>query len=116
MICGKAECSCMCMNGQSRLAGLMLLDLLEKSGTTIYYSGDLDPEGILIAQKLADYYQGKFYFWHMDPEDYKKSRSEKVISDRRMKILDKITDVRLIPVVDEIKKYKIAGYQERIFV
>ena len=116
MLCGKAECSCMCMNGQPRLAGLMLLDLLEKSGTTIYYSGDLDPEGILIAQKLADYYQGQFYFWHMDPEDYKKSRSEKVISDRRMKILDKITDVRLIPVVDEIKKYKTAGYQERIFV
>lgn len=48
MLCGKAECSCMCMNGQPRLAGLMLLDLLEKSGTTIYYSGDLDPEGILL--------------------------------------------------------------------
>ena len=92
MLCGKAECSCMCMNGQPRLAGLMLLDLLEKSGTTIYYSGDLDPE------------------------DYNKSRSEEVISDRRMKILDKITDVRLISVVDEIKKYKTAGYQERIFV
>lgn len=106
----------MCMNGQPRLAGLMLLDFLEKSGTTIYYSGDLDPEGILIAQKLADYYRGKFHFWHMDPEDYNKSRSEEVISDRRMKILDKITDVRLISVVDEIKKYKTAGYQERIFV
>ena len=116
MLCGKAECSCMCMNGQPRLAGLMLLDLLEKSGTTIYYSGDLDPEGILIAQKLADYYRGKFHFWHMDPEDYNKSRSEEVISDRRMKILDKITDVRQISVVDEIKKYKTAGYQERIFV
>ena len=116
MLCGKAECSSMCMNGQPRLAGLMLLDLLEKSGTTIYYSGDLDPEGILIAQKLADYYRGKFHFWHMDPEDYNKSRSEEVISDRRMKILDKITDVRLISVVDEIKKYKTAGYQERIFV
>ena len=37
---------------------------------------------------------------------------QKVISDRRMKILDKITDVRLISVVDEIKKYKTAGYQE----
>ena len=50
----------MCMNGQPRLTGLMLLDLLEKSGTTIYYSGDLDPEGILIAQKLADYYRESF--------------------------------------------------------
>ena len=104
------------MNGQPRLAVLMILDLLAKSGTTIYYSGDLDPEGILIAQKLADYYQGKFYFWHMAAEDYEKSRSEEVISDRRMKILDKITDVRLIPVASQIKRHKTAGYQERIFV
>ena len=46
----------MCMNGQPRLAGLMVLDLLAKSGTEVYYSGDLDPEGILIAQKLSQYY------------------------------------------------------------
>lgn len=122
MLCGKTEqgqmdtlCSCMCMNGQPRLAGLMILDLLAESGTTIYYSGDLDPEGILIAQKLADYYKGKFYFWHMDVEDYEKCRSEETISDRRMKILDKITDARLIPVVNQIRKYKTAGYQEMVF-
>ena len=108
-------CSCMCMNGQPRLAGLMILDLLAESGTTIYYSGDLDPEGILIAQKLEDYYKGKFYFWHMDVEDYEKCRSEETISDRRMKILDKITDARLIPVVNQIRKYKTAGYQEMVF-
>ena len=100
----------------SNYAMVCNVEAVKKDGTTIYYSGDLDPEGILIAQKLADYYRGKFHFWHMDPEDYKKSRSEEVISDRRMKILDKITDVGLIPVVDEIKKYKTAGYQERIFV
>ena len=56
MLCGKEEYSCMCMNGQPRLASLMLLDLLAESGTTVYYSGDLDPEGLLIAQKLADFY------------------------------------------------------------
>ena len=93
----------------------MILDLLAESGTTIYYSGDLDPEGILIAQKLADYYKEKFYFWHMDVEDYEKCRSEETISDRRMKILDKITDARLIPVVNQIRKYKTAGYQEMVF-
>ncbi len=42
----------MCMNGQPRLAGLMVLDLFEKSGIRVYYAGDLDPEGILIAQKF----------------------------------------------------------------
>lgn len=116
MLCGKEEYSCMCMNGQPRLASLMLLDLLAESGTTVYYSGDLDPEGLLIAQKLADYYKGTFYFWHMESEDYEQCRSSEVISDRRMKSLDKITDARLIPVVDQIKKYKTAGYQERLFI
>lgn len=47
----------MCMNGQPRLAGLMVLELLAKSGTRVYYAGDLDPEGILIAQKLSRYYK-----------------------------------------------------------
>ena len=45
------EKSCMCMNGQPRLAGLLVLELLAKSGTKVSYSGDRDPEGILIAQK-----------------------------------------------------------------
>lgn len=116
MLCGKEEYSCMCMNGQPRLASLMLLDLLAESGTTVYYSGDLDPEGLLIAQKLADYYKETFYFWNMESEDYEQCRSSEVISDRRMKSLDKITDARLIPVVDQIKKYKTAGYQERLFI
>ena len=41
--------------------------------------------------------------------------AEETISDRRMKILDKITDARLIPVVNQIRKYKTAGYQEMVF-
>lgn len=54
MLCGQIkDRSCMCMNGQPRLAGLMVLDLLAKSRAKVYYSGDLDPEGLLIAQKLA---------------------------------------------------------------
>lgn len=108
--------SCMCMNGQPRLSGLMILDLLAESGTTVYYGGDLDPGGILIAQKLADYYQGEFHFWHMDVKDYEKSRSEEVISPRRMKILEKITNERPLPVKEEIQKYKVAGYQEKLYI
>lgn len=48
--------------------------------------------------------------------DYEKCRSDEVISDRRMKILDKITDDRLIPVVRQIKKYRTAGYQEKLYI
>ena len=119
VLCGKGKekntrRAYMCMNGQPRLAGLMVLELLAKSGTKVYYAGDLDPEGILIAQKLSRYYKGEFYYWHMETEDYEKCKSEEVISPKRMKILERITDDRLKPVVERIKAYGTAGYQEML--
>ena len=119
VLCGKektrnARRAYMCMNGQPRLAGLMVLDLFAKSGIRVYYAGDLDPEGILIAQKLSQYYKGEFHYWHMETADYEKCRSEEVISPKRMKILERITDGRLKPVVDRIEEYGTAGYQEML--
>ena len=119
VLCGKEKekntrRAYMCMNGQPRLAGLMVLELLAKSGTKVYYAGDLDPEGILIAQKLSRYYKGEFHYWHMETEDYEKFKSEEVISPKRMKILERITDDRLKPVVERIKAYGTAGYQEML--
>ena len=87
---------------------------LAKSGTKVYYAGDLDPEGILIAQKLSRYYKGEFHYWYMETEDYEKCKSEEVISPKRMKILERITDDRLKPVVERIKAYGTAGYQEML--
>ena len=117
MLCGKdeeIEKSYMCMNGQPRLAGLVVLDLLAKAGNRIYYAGDLDPEGLLIAQKLSRYYKGEFHYWHMEVSDYEKCRSGEEISSKRMKILERISDERLKPVVKEIEKYGTAGYQEML--
>ena len=119
VLCGKEKSgnvrrAYMCMNGQPRLAGLMVLDLFAKSGIWVYYAGDLDPEGILIAQKLSQYYKGEFHYWHMETADYEKCRSEEVISPKRMKILERITDRRLKPVVDRIEEYGTAGYQEML--
>lgn len=119
VLCGKEKekntrRAYMCMNGQPRLAGLMVLELLAKSGTKVYYAGDLDPEGILIAQKLSRYYKGEFHYWHMETADYEKCRSEEVISPKRMKILERITDGRLKPVVDRIEEYGTVGYQEML--
>ena len=108
------SCAAVCINGQPRLAGLMVLDLFAKSGIRIYYAGDLDPEGLLIAQKLSQYYKGEFHYWHMETADYEKCRSEEVISPKRMKILERITDGRLKPVVDRIEEYGTAGYQEML--
>ena len=119
MLCGKEEANqkgkaYMCMNGQPRLAGLMALDLLAKSETRVYYAGDLDPEGVLIAQKLSQYYKGEFYYWHMEAADYERCKSEEVISPKRLKILERITDERLKPVAALIRKFRTAGYQEML--
>ena len=99
---------------KSYLMAGIVLDLFAKSGIRVYYAGDLGPEGILIAQKLSQYYKGEFHYWHMETADYEKCRSEEVISPKRMKILERITDGRLKPVVDRIEEYGTAGYQEML--
>ena len=99
---------------KSYLMAGIVLDPFAKSGIRVYYAGDLDPEGILIAQKLSQYYKGEFHYWHMETADYEKCRSEEVISPKRMKILERITDGRLKPVVDRIEEYGTAGYQEML--
>ena len=119
VLCGKEKAgnvrrAYMCMNGQPRLAGLMVLDLFAKSGIRVYYAGDLDPEGILIAQKLSQYYKGEFHYWHMETTDYEKCRSAEVISPKRMKILERIMDKRLEPVMERIRECRMAGYQEML--
>ena len=111
---GNVRRAYMCMNGQPRLAGLMVLDLFAKSGIRVYYAGDLDPEGILIAQKLSQYYKGEFHYWHMKTVDYEKCRSEKLISPKRIRILDRITDEKLKPVAEIIGACRMAGYQEML--
>lgn len=102
----------MCMNGQPRLTGLLVLELCIKSGIEVYYAGDFDPEGLLIAQKLADFCEDNLCYWHMTTQDYEKCRSKEYINDRRMKMLDRITDERLMPIVGQLQKYRTAGYQE----
>lgn len=104
----------MCMNGQPRLSSLLLLDLLARSSVRIYYAGDFDPEGLLIAQKLKQYYQGEMIFWHMTSQDYDQAMSKETISDRRLKMLERITDPGLLPAVERMKEEKRAGYQEKL--
>ena len=105
----------MCMNGQPRLSSLLILDLLSDAGVEIWYAGDLDPEGLLIAQKIRRYYRGRFHYWHMDPDDYLKSRSDEKLSAQRVKKLEGVTDKQLIKTAKAIKGEGFAGYQENIW-
>lgn len=102
----------MCMNGQPRLAGLNVLEVCGASGVEVYYAGDFDPEGLLIAQKLHDFYKGVFHYWHLSVEDYMECRSDRQISAKRLKALDKIVDPVLQSVAARVKDLQTAGYQE----
>lgn len=45
-----------CTNGQLNYSAYLLLDILVNSNINIYYSGDMDPEGLLIADKIKQRY------------------------------------------------------------
>ena len=89
------------------------MELLAKSGTIVYYSGDFDPEGLLIAQKLSMHYKGEFNYYHMTEDDYMMSLSEEVIHPKRLKMLENITDERLRKVADKLLCCRMVGYQEK---
>ena len=116
VLCGKwdRKCGLMCMNGQPRFSSLLLLDLLAQSGTEVWYAGDIDPEGLLIAQRLNRYYQGEFHFWHMSADDYEMCMSAEEISQRRQKMLEKVEDPQLKETAEALQKSGKAGYQENM--
>lgn len=103
-----------CTNGQLMFSSLLLLDLLVKSGCILYYSGDFDPEGLQIADKLKVRYGEKMVLWHYEKADYEKAKSDKVVSKARLAKLDKVASVELQELVRLVRGEKLAGYQEAL--
>lgn len=103
-----------CSYGQPRLSMFTLLDLLEKSGAEVWYAGDLDPEGLLMAQTLSQYYTGSFHYWRMDVEAYENSLSDVRLSEERLKKLEQVSDNELKETALAIAQVGKAGYQEKL--
>lgn len=103
-----------CSNGQLRLAVLVLLDFLTESGSTLFYSGDFDPEGLVIAQKLKNRYGTKLEFWHYEIADYEQAKSSEEISETRLKQLVHLQEPALQVIGKRMKEERLAGYQENI--
>ncbi|MFK4997079.1 DUF2399 domain-containing protein [Bacillus sp. N9] len=100
-----------CTHGQFRTASWIILEMLAKENCTFYYSGDLDPEGIAMAQRLIDRYPMRVKLWRMDKYSYKQVLSNEDVSTRLAK-LELITDSELLEVVEMMRLRKKAGYQE----
>jgi len=108
------KCSVLCVSGQPCLASLVLLDKIVQHGVTIYYSGDCDPEGLRIADRLKQRYGKNLELWLMDEKYYVQSISNREISERRVKMLDGLQDEALKVVAQRMRHEKRAGYQEQI--
>ena len=103
-----------CTHGQFKLASLLLLDKLAASGTLICYSGDFDPEGLSMAERLLQRYPGQAKPWHYTLEDYLLSSSDQALSPQRLKQLDRVSSPELTPLKEKLLQTGLAGYQEGI--
>lgn len=104
----KRGAAIICTHGQLRMASWRLLDLLD-ADVELYYSGDLDPEGIRIAQNIVNRYGNRVKLWRMDEACYKIGMAEQLPEER----LVKLQSVTILPaVVEQIQHYKKAAYQE----
>lgn len=97
--------------GNPNIAFYELLDKL--SDHKLYYNGDYDPEGLLIANKLVNMYSNLELILY-DKEYIIKYATNDKISDSRIKILDNIEHENLKDIVKVIKDSKNVSYQEEI--
>lgn len=105
-----------CSAGQLNLSVWVLLDLLADSNTRMYYAGDFDPEGLLIAQKIVSRYKEKVVLWHYTKEDYIAAKSKQEISDTSIKKLNHLEDPILLQIAALLRAEEKAGYQENILI
>lgn len=103
-----------CTNGQLNYSAYLLLDILVNSNVEIYYSGDMDPEGLLIADKIKQRYPS-IKLWCYDVRQYEISKSKEQATDQRMHMLDALKDEVLIRIGKCISENKNrVGYQENM--
>ena len=104
----------LCTSGQPRAAAQQLISLLLKNGSVIYYSGDIDPDGIGIADRLWQKFGNSIHIWRMSPEDYEKSRSAERITAIGKTKLEHIAHPLLHRTAERVKEEGQAGYQENL--
>jgi uncharacterized protein (TIGR02679 family) len=104
----------LCLHGQPKASSLQLLDRLVESGMHIYYSGDFDPEGLMICERLWSRYGNRFTAWRMGDQEYQDCLSPVEISPRRLSILKNIQISYFKNVKASMNRTKRAGYQERL--
>lgn len=111
-IAREKQTALICTSGQLKIASYLLLDLLFQSGCDMYYSGDFDPEGILIADKLLRRYEGMLHLWRFSIKDYNSILFSNEIEKNRLTKLNQVKHKNMLRLAEEIKRVGRSAYQE----
>jgi uncharacterized protein (TIGR02679 family) len=104
----------LCTHGQFKLAALVLIDLLAEIGCTLHYAGDMDPEGLSMAERLLLRHPERVELWKMDVDAYEKAQTDMEIPRERLNKLSAIKSAALTPLAEMMRDRKKAGYQEAV--
>ena len=103
--------SLICTSGQLNLSSYIVLNKI-RNLKNIYYAGDFDPEGLMIAYKIKKRYKEKVKFLNYTRESYINTMSNNIIEEKSMSQLNKINCSELDEVINELRINKRAAYQE----
>ena len=103
--------SLICTSGQLNLSSYIVLNKI-RNLKNIYYAGDFDPEGLMIAYKIKKRYKDKVKFLNYTKESYLNTMSNNFIEEKSMSQLNKINCSELDEVINELRINKRAAYQE----
>lgn len=104
----------LCTSGQLRAAALDLIPFILDSGAEIWYSGDMDPDGLGIADRLWQKYGDRIQIWRMTTDDYAKSLSGESIGETGIAKLENIRNPLLQKTAACIMEKRMAAYQENL--
>lgn len=104
----------LCTSGQPRAVAIRIMQMLADSGAMLYYSGDIDPDGLAIADRLWTMYGEHLHIWRMGPEEYEKSMSSEVIGPSGAAKLRHMQNPQLNITAEVVAERTYAGYQENI--
>ena len=108
----KMDVGLVCSNGQINFCTYLLLDKLVDSGCSLYYAGDYDPEGLVIAEKLKQRYQDLHLFCY-SVSLFEKIKIKQIdISSKRLQMLNQIKTDNLKIIAQAIQQEQAFGYQE----
>jgi len=112
----KEDLSLICTSGQINQCGHLFLEKLMRQNRQIYYSGDIDPEGILIGQNLKEKYPW-IHLVSYTKENLLKYMSKVTLTEERLKKLEKVKlgDEIKIELLEILIKQKKGAYQESYY-